>query len=157
MISYKYIKGAFASLVLIGIFVFLTFVAPSYSQAESKSVDTKEYSGEVLKLENGKITIKTENEGSKELSLSDSQGSIQIKKNNLNAKIQDIKVNDKVTFTQSSDGKLLSLTVVSGSLSWLPLVLGVAAAFVVLGLIFVMLVKKKSIGHIKTSTEQLDN
>lgn len=124
---------------------------PTYT-VQVTSVDKKEYSGEITKIENRTLTVNT-SDGTKQINI---PANIQIKKDGADSTFDSIKVNDKVTFAQSNSGELLSVSITSSEVSNVEkIALPVAIALIlILGTIF-YLIRKNRRGNIKTSTEQV--
>jgi hypothetical protein len=128
-------------------------VSPSPTSSDVTSIDKVEYSGEVTKIDGRTLTIDT-SAGTKQVTVPDN---LQVKKNGYDSKLEEIKVNDKVAFAQSSGGELLSLSATSAEVTdfskrAIPFVIG---GLVLLGLIFYLLAQRNK-GHIKTTTEKVN-
>ena len=129
-----------------------TTVQPTVT-TQVRNLTTEDFSGEVTKIDGRKLTIKLSNE-TKEITVPEN---VQIKKNSLDSNFGEIKVNDKIAFSQTSDGQIVSVSITSAGVSdfgkiALPLLLGFLLVVGVIGL----LLKKGNKGHIKTSTERVN-
>lgn len=117
--------------------------------SQVQNITTSDASGEVIKIDGRKLTIKLSNE-TKEITVPEN---IQIKKNSLDSNFNEIKVNDKIAYSESSDGKILSLSTTSAEVSdFSKRALPVAVAVLLLAGIAFYVLRKKNDGHIKTTT-----
>jgi hypothetical protein len=136
------------------IFLLGTFFVPN-ARAENvdvQNVDTQTFSGEVIKIDNRNLTVKTDNE-TKEITVPQN---IQIKRNSVDSNFESIKVNDKISFTQSQNGEVLSLSTTTGTVSdigkyAIPAAIGLV---LILG-ILALLMRNRGKGSIKTSIEKV--
>jgi hypothetical protein len=130
-----------------------TYSSRVVAEGDVQNIQTQTFSGEVTKIDGRRLTVQTENDGTKEVNIPDN---VQIKKNTNDAKFEDIAVNDKVTVTQNNDGNVISLTVTPGNvdevMKWgIPIGIGV----IVLLLLLLMLLRRRKSGFIKTSVEKV--
>jgi multidrug efflux pump subunit AcrA (membrane-fusion protein) len=119
---------------------------------EVQNVNTKEYNGTVTRIEGRTLTVDT-NDGVKSINVPEN---VQIRKNGNEAQLEDIKVNDKISFAQSDNGDVISISATSGEVfdfAKYAIPIGVTA-LILLGLLY-YLFKKSSRGRIRTSTEQV--
>jgi|GEM_PF-6063221 len=113
-----------------------------------ENVQTMQIQGNVLVRNNNVITVKT-NDETKQITI---PSDIKVIRNTMGSKVEDIQPNDRVTVTQTSDGKVLSVDSTAGNVSdfgkW-------AVPVLIIALVGVMgvltLIKKGHKSHIKTT------
>lgn len=119
--------------------------------AESASLETREYSGEVLKVESDKLTIDT-SEGSKEFNV---PSGIRIERNASDVTIDKIKPGDKVTI-KAAGNEAVAVSVTAGStIEKLIKFAVISALLLLLFLVLRRVIKKRNQGFIKTTPTNL--
>ncbi len=117
-----------------------------------QNVQSQNFSGEVIKIENRTLSVKTSDE-TKQITV---PNSIQIKRNALNATFENIKVNDLVSVSQTTDGEVLSISVTPSTVkntAKIAVPIAILAIFLILAIIYFL--RKRNSAFIKTSIEKI--
>ncbi len=120
-------------------------------KSDVKDQETTKITGKVLKVDNNKLTVDAN--GTKEYTVGDN---ISITRNTVKSSVKDIKPNDQVTITKSSEDEVLSIESTGSEVfdSAKFLIPGVILALILLGLGYYSWKKSKK-GFIKTTTERV--
>lgn len=110
-----------------------------------QDVKTAELTGEVLKIENNQLTVKTKEGETKQFSINEM---MKVTRDGSDATAADIEPGDKATVQYSQDGEVLALSADSGM--GMNILLWAIPAVILLGLLAYFVMKSKNSGKIKT-------
>ena len=122
--------------------------SPSPSSDTVTTVETTEFSGELVKIDGNTLSIQVDDE----IKVVNVSIGTSVKRNTANVTLSELKPGDKLTVQQTSDSQVVSVEGVDGGIfdtsKWLiPLLVLIAMA----GVVGWMLMKKENKSHIKTT------
>jgi hypothetical protein len=120
------------------------------SSLETVKVNTVVDKGRLLRVEDNKITVETEKNGTLEIQ---PNSSIRVTRSGSVVKLSELQVNDQVSVTRTDSGEVLSIDATPGTLADISRL--IVPALIVIAILIVLIawfLSRRNKGHIKTGT-----